>query len=150
VRSAPGMFGLRLPSLTPALLALGLILWAWTAVRFGPRGSSLATLLALSVFLGVSGPELVRGQRETALAGLLAVQIFLGVLGLISLGVAAAVAERTRAEAEVRRLASIVEYSTDAIIGQSLDGTVTSWNHGAEEMFGYTAAEVTGKPITLL
>jgi two-component system, cell cycle sensor histidine kinase and response regulator CckA len=150
ILSAPGAFGLRLPSLTPALLALGLILWAWTAIRFGPRGSSMATLLALSVFLGVSGPDLFRGQRETAVAGLLAVQIFLGVLGLISLGVAAAVAERTHAEAEVRRLASIVEYSTDAIIGQNLDGTVTSWNHGAEEMFGYTAAEVIGKPITLL
>ena len=45
---------------------------------------------------------------------------------------------------------SIVESSEDAIIGKSPDGTIISWNKGAEEMFGYTAAEVTGKPVSLL
>jgi len=47
-------------------------------------------------------------------------------------------------------LAAIVESSDDAIIGQSLDGIVTSWNQGAERIFGYDASEVLGKPISLL
>ncbi len=49
-----------------------------------------------------------------------------------------------------RRLASIVESSDDAIISESLDGTITSWNHGAERMFGYAAAETVGRSMALL
>lgn len=45
------------------------------------------------------------------------------------------------------RLAALVDSSEDAILGQSLDGIVTDWNPGAERLFGYSAAEVVGKPI---
>jgi PAS domain S-box-containing protein len=48
------------------------------------------------------------------------------------------------------RLASIVESSEDAIITKTFDGLITSWNPGAERMFGYTAAEAVGRPITIL
>jgi PAS domain S-box-containing protein len=56
------------------------------------------------------------------------------------------------AEAETRRrqLAAIVESSADAIIGKTLDGVVTSWNHGATQLFGYTAEEMVGASITRL
>ncbi|WP_433964877.1 PAS domain S-box protein [Tunturiibacter gelidiferens] len=49
-----------------------------------------------------------------------------------------------------QRLASIVEHSDDAIIGESIDGIVTSWNKSAERIFGYDASEVLGKHISLL
>lgn len=49
-----------------------------------------------------------------------------------------------------RWLAAIVESSDDAIIGKTLDGIITTWNAGAERIFGYSAAEAVGKPIAIL
>jgi PAS domain S-box-containing protein len=49
-----------------------------------------------------------------------------------------------------RWLAAIVESSDDAIIGKTLDGIITSWNSGAQRIFGYAADEVIGKPVTIL
>lgn len=56
-----------------------------------------------------------------------------------------------REAAQLRRLlAAIVDSSNDAIIGKTLDAIIVSWNAGAERLYGYSAAEVVGKPIAIL
>jgi PAS domain S-box-containing protein len=60
------------------------------------------------------------------------------------------VAERRRAEETRRQLAAIVESSGDAVVGKDLVGRITSWNGGAERLYGYAAEEVLGQPYSIL
>jgi PAS domain S-box-containing protein len=60
------------------------------------------------------------------------------------------ITERRRTQVIAERLAAVVQSSDDAIISKMLDGTITAWNRGAEKVFGYSAEEAVGKPMTLL
>jgi len=122
----------------------------WAAFRFGQKGT--ATAIALLAVLATWGT--VRGVGPFAHGppneSLLLLQAFLGTMAVMSLLIAAVVAERKRDEAALARLASIVESSDDAITSKSLDGVVTSWNAGAERLYGYSAGEAVGCPISII
>lgn len=60
------------------------------------------------------------------------------------------VSDRKDAERAAQQLSAIVESAEDAILAKDLDGVIITWNSGAERLFGYTADEVIGKPITVL
>jgi PAS domain S-box-containing protein len=60
------------------------------------------------------------------------------------------ITERTLAEAKLFQLAAIIESSDDAIFSKNLDGVIQSWNPAAERLYGYTAEEAVGQPVTML
>src|SRR5881296_4308012 len=122
----------------------------WTAFRFGPRETATATLLLSGIAIWGTLSGFGPFARETQNESLLLLQAFMGVTAIMALALAAGVTEQTRAEETRAYLAAIVDSSEDAIIGKTLEGIVVSWNRGAERIFGYTAEEVLGQPITAL
>ena len=122
----------------------------WAAFRFGRRGT--ATAIALLSSLAIWGT--VRGLGPFADGppneSLLLLQAFLGTTAVMTTLIAAVVAERKGDEAALSHLASIVEFSDDAIVSGTLEGVVTSWNAGAERLYGYSAAEAIGRPISII
>jgi PAS domain S-box-containing protein len=60
------------------------------------------------------------------------------------------ITERARAEQATAQLAAIVDASDDAIVGKTLDGQITSWNPAAEQIYGYSAADAIGHPVSML
>ena len=65
-------------------------------------------------------------------------------------GVIQDITEHKKSEEKIQILANIVESSNDAIGTISLDGIITSWNKGAEQVYGYSAEEILGKPISII
>ena len=110
------------------------------------RAERIAALAFIPIFLGgkIAGKFMayydaprVFTDREIGAGTTIAMQLGFG-LG------------RLRAEETTRRMAAIVETSDDAIISKNLEGVIQTWNRGAANIFGYTADEVVGKPVTLL
>jgi diguanylate cyclase (GGDEF)-like protein/PAS domain S-box-containing protein len=81
---------------------------------------------------------------------LISLQAFVGTLAVALLLLDSIRQENQRALAALERSNAIIESSDDAIISKTLDGHVTSWNTGAEALFGYRAKEMLGQPLTRL
>ena len=69
---------------------------------------------------------------------------------MVQLAITRDITERRRAEETRLLLGAIVDSSDDAIISKDLGGQITSWNRGAERLYGYTAAEAVGKSIMIV
>ena len=120
----------------------------WAALAFYVRGASVALVIASAFALwGVSlghGPLVYPG-----LDPVLSTQQFIAVVSLTVLLLAATSDERRRVDS-MGRLAAIASSSPDAMMSCDLDGRLTSWNEAAERLFGWSAEEAIGRPISLL
>lgn len=127
----------------PFALFLAAVLLTARFLGFGPAlfcSLLSATCLDVFVFVPRSSFAPTNGDLES-LAEFLAISVFAG-----SMARQKSRAE-LRAESTTREMAAIVEYSDDAIFGKGPDGTITSWNRGAERLYGYSAQEAVGAPV---
>ncbi|BFU44521.1 PAS domain S-box protein [Krasilnikovia sp. MM14-A1004] len=122
---------------------------AFAAASARPRAVAVVGTLALLVAWGTSTWQGLTGTADQVLR--LAV-----IAGLTGLGVAFAHHQRTlenrayRAAEDESRLVEIVQSSEDAIVTSDLHGTITSWNPGAERLYGYRADEAIGESVQML
>ena len=133
------------------------VMAAFTSTRLGGHLARRALPLALLVPVAM-GWLLLQGERhryfETEF-GIAAFAAFTTVSLAVVIWLSARLLNRFHELLEQRnlistRLAAIVESSNDAIFGVDLDGTVTSWNAGAERIFGYPASDIVGRSVNLL
>jgi len=146
------------------VMAFGVLAFVmWAAVRFGVGGVSLTTL----IMAAIATVETAFGNgpfaHSTPLTNAAMLDVFFTVLAVSGLSLAAVIEEREHAQSErealIReqammeaqaRLGAIVESSEDAILCVALDRTITNWNKGAENLYGYSASEAIGRSIDML
>ena len=92
----------------------------------------------------------LRSKGGAIIQGLLSMEIIEIEAGESLLTITRDVSDLRKAQEERARLALIVDSSDDAIIGKTLEGTITSWNKGAEKIYGFSARDVKGKSISML
>jgi two-component system cell cycle sensor histidine kinase/response regulator CckA len=122
------------------LFTLAVMLSGWYG---GFKPGMLATVLG-----GLAGTFLFLDPGAAAPNPLQLLQ--LGLFLMVGAGISWLNEEHKRAESVLARLAAIVANSDDAIIGLSLDGTILTWNAGAERTYGYPRERVLGRPLSML
>ncbi|RFZ90726.1 PAS domain S-box protein [Mucilaginibacter conchicola] len=105
---------------------------------------------AISTGLPVEGEEIVLVRADDTSVNVLAycVPVFEGDILTGAVNTLIDITEQRSGERKQRLLAAIIQNSEDAIVSKTLDGTITTWNKGAQELFGYTEEEMLGRPIT--
>jgi len=146
-------------------VATALALWSLTGLmHHDPFAIFVLAVVVVARFLGV-GPAVfatalsVLGIEYFAFEPRFSIDIHaadlerLSIFVIISLLAASLARQKSRAEVRadqtLEQIAAIVESSEDAIYSATPDGIITSWNHGAEELYGYRAEEVIGKPVRI-
>ncbi len=130
----------------PFVLFLCAVLLSARLCGFGP--AIFATLLSLAVIdFVILHPHAALSLTRTDLTKL-------GVFLVIALLASSLARQQSRADLRAQRvqrqLADIVESSQDAILSKDVNGIITSWNGGAERLYGYRADEAIGKPVSIL
>ena len=138
----------RIPFTTyyPAIVVATLLGGFW----LGMLASMLSAVLAWGLFMR---PVFDGAQITSLIAFILVCILLVGAVAALNSAVELLLVEmnsRRKAQIGLAQLASVVETSEDAILTKDLNGIITSWNKGAERVFGYEASEVIGKPISLL
>ncbi len=100
-------------------------------------------------FTGIVNNHRKNGEKYLALATVSPILDDKGGVAYFT-GIERDVTEQYKAEENNQKLAAIVENTHDAVYGKTLDGVVTSWNHGAEKLYGYKGKEMIGKSVTLI
>jgi PAS domain S-box-containing protein len=120
------------------------------AFRLGPHGAVTAVSLVSAIAIWGTAQGFGLFASQALHVGLFDLQAFMSSVAVTSLVLAAAIAERQRLEEVRAQLAAIVEFSDEGIISMTLAGGIVSWNRGAEQIFGYAASEVLGRPMAML
>jgi len=131
----------NITNVLPHLLYIPIILTAYYYPRRGILFTVILSAMYGGLVLGVGSPS-----PEVIVAALARIVVFICVGAVVSF-----LSDRMQQDAaKCLRFVSMVESSNDAVVGKTLDGIITDWNSGAERLYGYTAREVTGKPISML
>jgi PAS domain S-box-containing protein len=147
-----GLVQERIPFTTyyPAIVVVTLIGGFW----WGTLASILSAAVAWWLFMPPAfGFALDQAQLVSLITFILVCLLLVGTVTALNAAVDLLLVEinlRRESRLALGQLASVAETSEDAIITKDLNGIVTSWNKGAERIFGYEANEMIGKPISLL
>jgi PAS domain S-box-containing protein len=146
---AVSILALVLTQLLSPLMERNLFLLFLAAVAISTWYGGLGPGLLATLFATLTSGYLLLPSLSSHLLGVQDIQRLV-IFVLVAVIVTALGAARRWSEEKRIRLAAIVESSEDAIIGKTLKGIITSWNEGAERIYGYSADEVRGRSISLL
>ncbi|HZK29637.1 MAG TPA: PAS domain S-box protein [Methanoregula sp.] len=132
---------LGITNVLPHLLYIPIILTAYYYPRWG-----VAFTTGLSLAYGIIVWQFFLPGSDILFSALARILVFITIAAVVSY-----LSGRLQHDANLsQRLASIVESSNDAIVGQTMDGIITEWNHGAERIYGYKPSEMIGRRVNLL